>query len=234
MSFTHLPITLPTLEQRTLETGRIYVVADGPHAGNTYPSITRVLGSRPKPHLDAWRKREGAEKADKITRQASTRGHTIHNLAELYINNQTQQVDQIETILSYGTKDMWLQLKAWITAHISRVRAQEVDLYSHHLKVAGRTDLLADYDDVYSVIDFKNSTKLKDEKYIEDYKLQGTFYAVASYELTQTPIKQIVIPVVSPDGLQVFITRPGKHFSTLRHRIDDYYEKYHVPTEAVV
>ena len=47
----HAPLNLPRLEQRNLDSGRVYAVMG---TDLVYPSITRVLAAKPKPHLAAW------------------------------------------------------------------------------------------------------------------------------------------------------------------------------------
>src|SRR6056300_757708 len=76
-------IDLPVLTRKTTESGRKYFTPEG----NTYPSITTVLSILSKDSIMAWRKRVGEEEANKISRQASTRGTAVHKLAEDYIDN---------------------------------------------------------------------------------------------------------------------------------------------------
>ena len=71
-------IVLPKLTRKTTEEGRRYFTPDG----NAYPSITTVLGVLSKEGIIAWRQRVGEEEANKISRQAATRGTAVHKLAE--------------------------------------------------------------------------------------------------------------------------------------------------------
>ena len=57
---------------------RVYVTPNG----HTYPSITSVLGSQPKPSLDAWRERVGDEEADRIMKESAKLGTAVHDLCE--------------------------------------------------------------------------------------------------------------------------------------------------------
>ena len=53
--------------------------------GQKYPSVTTVTGLLSKDHIKLWRKRVGEETANKITKQATTRGTRMHNIFEQYL-----------------------------------------------------------------------------------------------------------------------------------------------------
>ena len=84
MSFTHDLIKLDELSARTEEGKRFYQTPQG----KSYPSVTTVTGILSKDDIQAWRKRIGEEKADQITRAATSRGNEVHKLAELYLKNE--------------------------------------------------------------------------------------------------------------------------------------------------
>lgn len=213
-------LSLPTMVQKNLSSGRVYQVADGKYKGKVYPSITRVLKAKAKPQLEEWKEKVGEKEANLVSYVASLRGTRLHALAEAYLTNQPlPRIEPFERVL-------WQFLQPWLTKHVSTVYKVEVDLFSNKLGVAGRTDGLVYIDDMLSVIDFKQANKPKLEKYIGDYKLQGTFYALAAYELTGVPVKQIVIPITSPEGTEVFRTTPRKHYHELLDRIALFYENY--------
>ena len=69
--FTHEPIELGyDLVAETTEKGRVYKTPDG----MSYPSITTMLGYFSKAAIMAWRKRVGAEEANRISRKAAGQG----------------------------------------------------------------------------------------------------------------------------------------------------------------
>ena len=63
---------------------RYYVTPDG----NKYPSVTTITAQIAKEGIKQWRARIGAEKANKITAQASRRGTGVHKLCEKYVKNE--------------------------------------------------------------------------------------------------------------------------------------------------
>ena len=68
-------------ERQMVKGERRYVTPEG----NSYPSITTILGNQPKPGLVEWRKRVGDIEANKIMREASSLGTAVHDLCEQYL-----------------------------------------------------------------------------------------------------------------------------------------------------
>lgn len=219
--FVHDSIVFPRLIQRNLPTGRIYEVTDGRYRGEKFPSITRILGARPKPFLEQWKKKVGYAEAQRIVRASQNKGASLHSLAEEYLGNNELPEHQP------NVRELWTYLRPWIDEHVKIVHGQECDVFSVKLRAAGRFDLLAVIDDDdLAIIDFKNSRKPKRREWVADYFLQGTFYACSVAELTGRFAKRIVLPVVSPEGLQVFEDNPKNHLTALVERIKDYQENY--------
>ena len=82
--FNHLEgydaVKLPT---ENVNGKRYYVTPEGKH----YPSVTTVTGLLNRVWLKKWKKAVGEEKANKISRKASTRGTRYHHLQEDFLNN---------------------------------------------------------------------------------------------------------------------------------------------------
>ena len=184
-------VVLPKLTRKTTETGRKYFTPEG----NAYPSITTVLGILSKQGIIDWRKRVGEEEANKISRQAATRGTAVHKLAEDYIDNVEgwSKGAMPANIASFN------DLKTILDKRLDNVWFQEEFLYSDRLKCAGQVDCIAEFDGQLSIFDFKTSRKPKKEEWITSYFIQASFYAAAFYERTGIPIKQGVI-LISVDG----------------------------------
>lgn len=191
-------IELPVLTRKTTEAGRKYFTPDG----NAYPSITTVLSELSKESIKKWRKRVGEEVANKISTQAGTRGTAVHQLAEDYVNNNPDWAKGAmpSNLFSFN------QIKPILDNNVDNVWFQEVFLYSDKLELAGQVDCIAEYDGVLSIIDYKTSRKQKKKEWIQNYFMQGAFYAAAFYERTGIAIKQTVI-VIAVDGEepQVFV-----------------------------
>ena len=76
------PVEVEELESVTTAVGRVYKTPHG-----AFPSITTVLSRRSREGIAKWRNKVGEEKANKISRVASSRGTRIHKICEDYINN---------------------------------------------------------------------------------------------------------------------------------------------------
>jgi genome maintenance exonuclease 1 len=155
MNFNHIPTVLEEMSTKDVKGKRWYVTP----SGELYPSITTLLGAKPKPHLENWRKMLGEDKAAKETSRCADRGTAVHLMAERFINNEDNPVrDQTNENIK-----LFNQIRLIIKNKINNVRAQEIPLYSEFLGVAGRVDCIAEYEGVLSVIDFKTSNNNKDE-----------------------------------------------------------------------
>lgn len=218
--FDHVAMkALPELECETLPTGRTYITPEG----NKYPSITTVLGHQSKAGIQAWRKRVGEEEANKISTQAATRGTAVHTLAENYLNNEESwsKGAMPSNIFSFG------QIKSILDNRVNNIWAQEVPLYSDKFMIAGRVDCIAEFDGELSIIDFKTARKPKEEKWIQNYFTQASFYAAAFYERTGVAIKKFAI-IIAVDGSepQVFTGNTFDRLKELYRVRQEYLEKY--------
>ena len=172
-------------------------------SGELYPSITTILGEFSKASIQAWRKRVGEEEANKISGKASRRGTSVHSVCESYIKNEEGFLDK-ET---YNIIELFKTIEPFFE-RINNVHGVELALYSDHFGIAGRTDLIAEFDGVLSVIDYKTSNRLKKKEWCEGYFAQGAFYGVAYEELTKIPVPQVVIIMaVENEHPQLFVEK---------------------------
>lgn len=218
-------ISIPELEEiqhrvqsKTLQNKRVYVI-DGTE--KAYPSITTVLGSLSKHAIMEWRKRVGEEEANRISRQAATKGTRVHALVEDYINNLEVNLknEQPHIISSFKA------IESAISSRITNVYAQECVLYSDYLKVAGRVDCVADFDGRRSIVDFKTSRRIKEKEDIHSYFMQEAAYAIMFEERTTLPITQLVT-VMAVDGQTqplVFIEHRDNWTNQLLETIRNYH-----------
>ena len=219
MDFKHLNIhNFPNLKAKTTEQGRRYFVE-----GNAYPSVTTVIGEMKKKSILEWRRKVGEEEANSISKRATTRGNKCHKLAEDYLSNKP--LDRYrDDVLSLG---LFHQIRPYIDK-INNIHALEESLYSHTLKLAGRVDCIAEYDNELAIIDFKTSTKLKREEWIQDYFSQETAYAIMFQELTGLKVKQLVTIIAVETGTpQVFIKKDILTYVPKLKEYIDYYKDKH-------
>ena len=219
--YTHIPVNLKKLTTQTINFKRFYETPDG----NLYPSITTVLSTRNKKGLFEWRKKVGDEVANYVARTSANRGTTVHHMCEDYLNNfpvdwPDKWKEHEKKFLPYC---LFKQLKKTVLEKIDNIRSQECSLFSRKYRVAGRVDCIAEYDGKLSIIDFKTSTKERTDEYNENYYIQAAAYAEMFEEQTGTPIEQIVILVVTEDGVvQEFVKNKYDYIPLLVESIDNF------------
>jgi genome maintenance exonuclease 1 len=216
MQFNHVKLDreVPKLTQLNENGTRYYVTP----SGNKYPSITTVLSAYNRKAIFEWRQRVGNEEANKISGKASTRGTKLHKNCEDYIDNKEPIFKTpFETVLFNSIKP---------TLHrINNVYAQELRMYSDHLRIAGTVDCVGEFDGKLSVIDFKTANRRKDPSYIENYFMQCSAYAIMFEEIFEIPVSQVVVAIaVEDDEPQVFVEKRDSHVERLLY-FRDLYEK---------
>ena len=215
--FKHLNTKLEydDLVAETSSTGRVYTTP----TGTKYPSITTVLSILSEDGIRAWRQRVGEEEATRISTRAANRGTAVHSITERYINNE---VDYAEGFMPNVIQN-FTDFKSVLDERLTNIRAQEVPLYSDHLRLAGRVDCVAEFDGILSIVDFKTSRKLKKKEWITGYFAQEAAYAIMWEERTGEPITQLVTLItVDNEQPQVFIEHRDNWTELLLKTRDEY------------
>lgn len=213
--FEHLNIDLgyDDLDATTTESGRLYKTPNG----KKYPSITTVLGHFGKHKIMEWRKAVGEEEANRVSARAASRGTALHTLCERYIDN----IDPFDAKTMPHVKAMFNSIKSIIDTRVGKVYLQEKPLYSDHLRIAGRVDLIAEFDGVLSIIDFKTSSRIKGAEDIKDYFEQESAYAIMFEERTKIPVVNLVTIMAVENEKEpiVFKEHRDNHASDLVRKI---------------
>lgn len=206
---------LPDLKSETFPDGKRYYVTP---SGSKLPSVTTVVGAQKKQAIMEWRRRVGEDVANKISRQATSRGTNVHTLCEKYLNNEELGEMMPDAF------EMFRSLKPLLN-RINNIHYQEVALWSEQLGLAGRVDCIGEFDGVLSVIDFKTSKKIKTVEQVEDYWWQTTAYALFYEEIVGIPINDLVIIMAVQDEKPIlFKQKTQDHIVGLVKAID-YYHK---------
>jgi genome maintenance exonuclease 1 len=197
---------------------RIYVTP----SGELYPSITTILSEFSKTSIQAWRKRVGETEANKISGKASRRGTSVHSVCEAYIKNEDGFLDGQTPNIIRGFKTIEPFLE-----RIDNVHGVELGLYSDHFGVAGRTDLIAEFDGVLSVIDYKTSNKIKKKDWCESYFAQCAFYGIAYEVPIWRRVPQVVVIIaVDNEHPQLFIEKRDDWVDKIWEAKKLYYESH--------
>lgn len=214
-----------TEEMPTISTpnGRFYRTP----TGEQYPSVTTVLGAQPekKSILDKWRERIGRDAAEKISSQAARRGTEVHALIENYVLNEILPSKD----LALSHKYIFAGMRSVIDKNLEIVRGVELPLYSHRLKLAGRTDMIGRWNGVNAVIDYKTSKRTKREEWCKDYFIQTTAYSIMFEEMTGIEVPNVVVLIgVDDEALpQVFVRPRNDYVHDLFRIINEFHENNH-------
>ena len=140
--------------------------------GSSLPSVTTILSAtkreEDKAALLAWKQRVGNVEADRIKKEASARGTSMHSYIEKFLYGKLNQElledenksrNMAEEIIDKGLKNKLLEI--W---------GSEATIY-YPGKYAGTADCIGVYEGKETILDFKQSNKPKKEEYIEDYFL---------------------------------------------------------------
>lgn len=209
------PKQLSNLESVTLDDGKRYYLTPN---GKKLSSVTTVIGAKKKQSILEWRNRVGEQEANRISRAASGRGNRVHNLAEKYLKNEqiNWQKEMPDSVVMFRSLVPHIQ-------KINNIHYIEQSLWSEKIGLAGRVDLIAEWDGKLSVIDFKTSKKIKKGEDIQDYFAQCTAYACMYEEQVGNPIEQIVVLMaVENEKPLVFIEKTEDQLDNLLEHIDFY------------
>ena len=215
MTFTHLlHPEIPKIKQININGVRYYDTPDG-----TLISITSLLKNFTPEGILEWRKAVGEDVANEVMRAAADRGSKVHKIIENCLSNKPEN----DLVGNYGelAARMFSQMVPALDK-IDRIRALEKGLYSTRFGIAGRVDCIAEYDNELTVIDFKTSTRKRDERN-ETHLVQASFYSLAWEERTGEKVEQIAILTTTEDGkLDVYRDDPSNHIDRLEEMIEEY------------
>jgi ATP-dependent exoDNAse (exonuclease V) beta subunit len=177
--------------------------------GQKYPSVTTVTGLLSGDHIKLWRERVGEEEANRISNAATKRGTRMHSLFEQYL-----RAEEDVTFDNIMESSMFEAVQPMLDEIIPI--ALEAPLHSNYLQMAGQVDCVGIFDNQLCVIDFKTSSKYKEEYMAEPWFHQMTAYAIMVEELTGEEVAEIIAIVgVDGGGCQVFTADPREYVDKL-------------------
>ena len=219
MTFRHQLFQELEVEVVATPKGRYYKI----HDGTLLPSVTTVLKRMTNQSgLMEWRKRVGAAEADRISSIALQRGSTIHGAIEKLVLNEPIPE------LVFAEQAMFHEVKPILEKNIGTVFGVEIPLYSKSLWAAGRADLLAEWDGVPSVIDYKTARFEKKEEHILSYFLQSVVYAFMASSLYGISFHQVVIVMIPIHEKPIIFVKDVKEYFDevvdlfLKHKEEEY------------
>lgn len=226
-----IQIPLKFVQAETMHTGNEHYYKS-PKSGKRHPSVTTMLSkTSDKSGLDRWRqsmlKRYGGEGATSyILQNAAEIGTAVHKRVEHYLLNKLAPDSMAEKKTPLLVKAHFENLVQYLDK-IDNVRGCEIILYSDTMNLAGTSDCVAEYNGIKSIIDFKTARSDSKIKYVNDYKLQGTAYAMMVEEMGGGAIEQFVVLISSEQGASFeVIGKVADYKDELLTRMEQYNTKY--------
>lgn len=185
--------------------------------GKVYPSVTTILSAtRDNSGLLRWREKVGEEEANRISEEALARGSKLHEFVENYLRDGVIP----ETIGEY--EESWLK---WWYKNPFEPAGIEFPVYST-LGYAGTVDCLAERGGLYTLDDWKSASKPKESRYIDEYRLQVSSYAIAVEERFDINIDHCRVVIAVPgQEAQEFRVNHKVYIDRFTARLNDYYWK---------
>ena len=183
--------------QRELVMGRRHYAVDN----QKLPSVTTILSKtqtkEKQESLANWQAKIGKEEATRIKDQAAARGTAMHTLLEHYLLGEKHA--DLTDIGQQATMMAEKVIEEGLKGYLSEIWGSEVTVWYPDL-YAGQTDVVGVYDNLESIVDFKQTNKPKKREWIEDYFIQLAAYAMAHDFTYSTAIRAGVILMCSKDG----------------------------------
>ena len=196
--------------------------------GSNLPSVTTILSAtkseEDKAALAAWKERVGKLEADRIKKEASSRGSSIHKFIEEFLHGKLNQdlIDDnnhskkmAEEIIDNGLKNK-----------LTEVWGAEATLYYPN-KYAGTADCIGVYEGRETILDFKQSNKPKKKEYIEDSFLQIGAYSLAHNTVYNSNITQGVVLMCTVDRLFQDFKIEGNELLDYQNKFLERVEKFY-------
>ena len=191
------------IPRETVDGTRHYCLPDGSKVASVTSILEATKSQESRDALAAWRRNVGDRRAQEITTAAANRGTRMHSYLEHYI-----KTDDIKEFPSNPfAQPSWFMSAEIILNGLGQVGefwGCEVPVY-HSGLYAGTTDCIGTWHGEPAIIDFKQSNKVKQRAWIDDYFIQLTAYGQAHDHMHGTNISTGVIlmcvqPTMLSDG----------------------------------
>ena len=192
------------------------------------PSVTTILkateSEEKKAKLEEWKKRVGYKQAEVISREATSRGSSMHDYLEKFLLGKLNL-----DLLGDNTRERMMAnqiIENGLRNKLNEIWGCEATLY-YPGKYAGAADCIGIYENKESLIDFKNANKPKKDEWIDDYYLQCAAYAMAHNTVYGTNIKQGVILLCTKDNIFQRFIIDGERFKNYQNQFMNKVEQFY-------
>jgi hypothetical protein len=192
------------------------------------PSVTTILkateSEEKKAKLEEWKKRVGYKQAEAISKEATTRGSSMHHYLEKFLlgklnldllGDNTQEKMMADQIIENGLRHK-----------LNEIWGCEATLY-YPGKYAGAADCIGIYENKETIIDFKQSNKPKKDEWIDDYYLQCAAYGLAHNTVYGSNITQAAILLCTKDNIFQRFVIDGERFKSYQNQFMEKVEQFY-------
>lgn len=205
------------IEQHNSETeGRHYSTPSGGY----YPSVTSIVGILNEKHINAWIKRVGEDEANRIKTEASEHGTRWHDLMEKSLREGVQKIPFGKEFFA-----VYPMIVENVYPKISNIRAIEHRMWSDTTECAGTVDLVANYNGILSIIDWKTASHEKKPTDVMSYWCQTAAYAIMLKERHGLEAKQLVLVINESDQSFSVYTQPTEYWVRQFIRLRQFYKE---------
>ena len=166
------------------------------------PSVTTILketeSEEKKAKLAEWKKKVGKKQAEIISREATSRGSSMHSYLEKFLLGKLNKDLLGDNVLEKMMADQIIE--NGLRNKLNEIWGCEATLY-YPGKYAGAADCIGIYENKETIIDFKQSNKPKKEEWISEYFLQLSAYSLAHDKVYGSNISQGVILLCTKDNI---------------------------------
>lgn len=216
---------------RTTEKGkRLYNTPDGGRLVSVTTLLEATKSEESKQTLNEWRRRVGDQEANRIAKEASGRGTSMHKHIENWLNGREPNLGT-NLVHQQAAKMATVIIETALKPNLTEAWGNEIGMYYPEL-YAGTCDLAGIWMGEPAILDFKQSNRPKKREWIEDYFIQVLFYGTAHNKMFGTNINTGVILVCTQAcEYQEFVIK-GKEWTKYEglmwDRLEQYYKNHYL------
>jgi hypothetical protein len=192
------------------------------------PSVTTILkateSEEKKAKLEEWKKRVGYKQAEAISKEATTRGSSMHDYLEKFLLGKLNL-----DLLGDNTREKMMAdqiIENGLRHKLNEIWGCEATLY-YPGKYAGAADCIGIYENKETIIDFKQSNKPKKDEWIDDYYLQCAAYGLAHNIVYGSNITQAAILLCTKDNIFQRFVIDGERFKSYQKQFMEKVEQFY-------
>ncbi|MDC0351365.1 hypothetical protein OAM58_00190 [Candidatus Pelagibacter sp.] len=192
------------------------------------PSVTTILkateSEEKKAKLEEWKKRVGYKQAEVISKEATTRGSSMHDYLEKFLLGKLNL-----DLLGDNTREKMMAdqiIENGLRHKLNEIWGCEATLY-YPGKYAGAADCIGIYENKETIIDFKQSNKPKKDEWIDDYYLQCAAYGLAHNTVYGSNITQAAILLCTKDNIFQRFVIDGERFKSYQNQFMEKVEQFY-------